>query len=129
MSKASKIILGVVALLFISVFVKFTHQSFYDEFFLSQECWSEKQIKESQFYGKVTKMYVDSSDHNFNTIIVEDKNHIRSIVVLPDNEELALYDTIEVNDSIRKDANSLCFYLKRYKSNKTNTISVKYNCK
>lgn len=47
-------------------------------------------------------MYVDSSDHNFNTIIVEDKNHIRSIVVLPDNEELALYDTIEVNDSIRK---------------------------
>ena len=129
MSKTSKLILGILLLMFISVFVKFTHQSFYDDFFLSPTCWAKKETKGSQFYGKVRKKYIDSSNHSCNTITVENNNHFTYVVVFPDNEELALYDTIEINDSIRKDANSLRFYIKRYNSNKTDTILVKYNCK
>lgn len=128
MSKASKIILGIVALLFISVFAKFTYKDIHDEFFRSQECWAERNAKESQFYGKVIEKFVDSKNHSANAITLEYKNNVGH-VWFSDNEESALYDTIEVNDSIRKDANSLRFYLKRNKSNRTDTILVKYNCK
>lgn len=126
MNYITKIILIVFIAIIIVLVIKVAYKGFYNEAFSSHECWSQIKTKELEFDGLIKNKFLDSNNHNINAIEIYNKGQ-SGFVHFPYPEEADLWDKIKVNDSIKKNANTLNFLIKD--SLKWDTILVKYNCK
>ena len=95
-----------------------------DELFLSQECWRKKNVKAVEFSGIVEKNFVDSMNHNLPAISLLNNGHSQTVHLYTE-EAAAFLDTLKVNDSISKKANSLTYYISNKNSNYTVTLKLK----
>ncbi len=67
--------------------------------------------REAQYSGYVIKKYIDSTQHNFKTIVLKEKKDVSSILF--DFEIGGFYEFVQVGDSISKQSGALKIYLKR----------------
>ncbi len=67
--------------------------------------------KKAQYSGYVANKFIDSTQHNYKTVILVEKDAVNSIIF--DFEIGGLYEFIEINDTIVKDIGSLSISLSR----------------
>jgi hypothetical protein len=99
---------------------------FHFEFSSSQECWEEKNTKQMDCYGLIKRKYIDSNNHDIQAIDVVSNDGVNTLH-FGDGEEGDLWERIKINDSIRKEAGGLMFFIKT--ADKWDTVTVKYYCK
>lgn len=96
-------------------------------FFISQPssekiCIQQYEKEKSVYYdGIVTNKYIDSTEHNYRTIILS--NH-KSLWM--DWDESGLYEFIEVNDSIVKDTGS--YEVRLYRDSIEYNFIIDFGC-
>lgn len=99
----------------------------------SPQCRNEERILEAQWKSNVLKKFIDSTEHNYPTIVIFEYDTIFKKVVnweeelvFFDHEKSGFYDYVRVGDSIIKEKNSMDIRVIR--GNKDTVFTIDYGC-
>ncbi len=110
----------------ILIYLAVNYKSIYAYWFKGEKCALEVKARDLKLNGIISEKFNDTNNHNYNTIKVVNKEEVDKIY-LNDVEDSLLWKKIKVKDSIKKEENSLTYYLNN--GNIRDTIQLKYNCK
>jgi hypothetical protein len=113
-------------LLIIGVFILiilFLH--FNNDFFFSRAiCHEKKEMTNYYFNSIVINKYIDSTQHNYNTLLIKDLTTFKELKIYVVNESSGFYSVVNKGDTIVKAIGSLIVKNKTQKQLDT----LKYNC-
>ncbi|MDB5141566.1 MAG: hypothetical protein JWQ66_279 [Mucilaginibacter sp.] len=115
-----------IAIGIVLIYISINYKVIYTYIIKGSDCSLEVKAKDSNFNGLVIKKFLDTPNHGYKTILVENNGN-DSKIYFTDNEDSLLWKRIEINYFIRKERNSLNYYLKN--GIRTDTIKITYNCK
>ena len=116
----------IVAIGIILIYIAVNYRSIYVYWFRGEKCALELKARDLKIDGIISEKFNDTNNHNYYTIKVVNKEKIDKIY-FNDVEDSLLWKKMKVKDSIKKEENSLTYYL--HNGNIRNTIRIKYNCK
>ena len=89
-----------------------------------KHCSGINYYKELSWNGKVTDKYLDSLNHGYQTLLVEEKYGVNKVYFITDTSKV--YHIIQVGDSVDKAQDSLAVYVTTRTSRKRHLL--KYIC-
>jgi hypothetical protein len=94
-----------IAALLISIIILLNRNN--DYFFSRAICYEKKEMNNYYFYSVVTNKYTDSTQHNYNTLLIKDLSRENIVKIYIENESGGFYARIFIGDTIIKEKGSL----------------------
>jgi hypothetical protein len=101
-------------------------QLFFAGLFYNNECYRSFKAEKFEIKGLITNKFIDSPNHCYRTIIVNDNGHSEEFLVT-DAEQDSLWNKLQLNDSLEKHKSSFVYYVKHNMIK--DSVITKYDCK
>jgi len=88
------------------------------------QCWEKLNMMNQGFNGPVTQKFNDPDNHNYNTILILDRNKKVTTKLFFINEKSGFYNLVNVGDTLKKTYDSLVITNISSKE----TFNLKYDC-